>query len=944
MRRLTFLLVLTVLGLTALTAAATSPARFVPDKATVLKTQTAAPTGRIVIKFTDASGLVVMPDGLAGGNDAVLDRVRGLLADKSGAAGLQRRFNASPADIDARRLAGQRRTGRVLPDLNRYGQIDLGPDATRYELMLALEQILADPAVETAFLEPRAVPAALGFDAFTGVYTPPTPDETPELPVDAAAKSPDYSGAQGYLGAPPSGVNALAANGTPGARGGDIKLIDIEGAWVWAHEDLPSPYYTAGGSNPDQDWRDHGTAVMGEIVGQDNGYGVRGISPEVSVGGVAAYVFSVAECIDYAAAHTDPGDVIVIELHAPGPNADGNGQFGYVPMEWWQDNYDAIEIATASGRVVCEAAGNGSQNLDDAVYWGLFNRDNRDSGAIFCGAANSSGTPFNFSNYGSRLDLNGWGGSVVTSGYGDLNGPPHPETEWYTSAFSGTSSATPMVAGSVVAVQGIVQAAGNDPVPPLQLRTFMVDSGTPQLPGHQVGSRPDILAAVAEYEVNQGSIEGTVTDADTGLPLADVTVTVVETGQQQVTGPDGTFAFAVLTGSYNVEYSTLMYHDTSLALEVVYGTPADGSVALEPLALVTIVGRVTDHNGNGLADVRVTPSTALLDPTVSDADGKVVITDVPVTTTFNLLYDGKPGFGADFLEVSPTFYESWIYPVHAQLAPATYTFIFYPWGFVVGDEWTHGVPSVGPGSGFSPTECLGIGMDGGGFPANGTFYLESPSGVNYLGADELRLSFHYWCELEDGVDGVKLQYKLPAADWFDIAPLNGYTRQSISALGGDPGWSGDSGGWQSAVFDIGAYTSEYILYRFVLSSDGANNDGFFLLDDVTLDTGHTATPVPDEETTPAARITRVAARPNPFNPVTTIDWAIGQPGRVSVKVYDTRGLRVRTLLDERTDRTSGQTIFDGQDDRGRGLASGTYLVRVSDGQGRTATTRVSLIK
>ena len=48
------------------------------------------------------------------------------------------------------------------------------------------------------------------------------------------------------------------------------------------------------------------------------------------------------------------------------------------------------------------------------------------------------------SNFGSRVDVQGWGDSVATLAYGDLlmaNGSD--SRQWYTGSFSGTSSASP---------------------------------------------------------------------------------------------------------------------------------------------------------------------------------------------------------------------------------------------------------------------------------------------------------------------------------------------------------------------------------------------------------------------------------------------------------------------------------------------------------------------
>ena len=119
-----------------------------------------------------------------------------------------------------------------------------------------------------------------------------------------------------------------------------------------------------------------------------NGYGVTGIShaAEIGVVGVGSNFPNAADVYNLATAALDPGDIFLIEMHMPGPRYQGQGQFGYLPMEWNQANFDAIQHATAQGVIVVEAAGNGSQNLDDPLYEGRFDRNVRDSGAIMAGA------------------------------------------------------------------------------------------------------------------------------------------------------------------------------------------------------------------------------------------------------------------------------------------------------------------------------------------------------------------------------------------------------------------------------------------------------------------------------------------------------------------------------------------------------------------------------
>jgi hypothetical protein len=187
-----------------------------------------------------------------------------------------------------------------------------------------------------------------------------------------------------------------------------------------------------------------------------------------------------------------PGDVILIEQQT---SVCGGTQFG--PSEWQQSVFDAIAAATALGIVVVEAAGNGGVNLDDPACGDRFDRNVRESGAIIVGAGSpSSHSRLGFSSYGSRVDLQGWGTSVTTAGYGGLFNPGDIRQR-YTSSFNGTSSASPVVTGAVLAVQGAVMAMGLAPVDPIVLRQALVDTGTPQdNPAEHIGPLPSIAAAL----------------------------------------------------------------------------------------------------------------------------------------------------------------------------------------------------------------------------------------------------------------------------------------------------------------------------------------------------------------------------------------------------------------------------------------------------------------
>ena len=83
--------------------------------------------------------------------------------------------------------------------------------------------------------------------------------------------------------------------------------------------------------------------------------------------------------------------------------------------------------------------------------------------------------------------------------------------------------------------------------------------------------------------------------------------------------------------------------------------------------------------------------------------------------------------------------------------------------------------------------------------------------------------------------------------------------------------------------------------------------------------------------------------PNPFNPYTTIQFTIGDVGNVVINVYNVRGQRVRTLLNDYREPGHHSVIWNGTDDSGRALSSGIYLYRIVAGENK-ATRRMLLMK
>ena len=69
--------------------------------------------------------------------------------------------------------------------------------------------------------------------------------------------------------------------------------------------------------------------------------------------------------------------------------------------------------------------------------------------------------------------------------------------------------------------------------------------------------------------------------------------------------------------------------------------------------------------------------------------------------------------------------------------------------------------------------------------------------------------------------------------------------------------------------------------------------------------------------------------PNPFKPITVIDYAIPQPTHVKLVVYDILGRKVATLLSDDIYFEGEHSItWDGKNDYGHSVSSGIYIYQI----------------
>lgn len=312
---------------------------------------------------------------------------------------------------------------------------------------------------------------------------------------------------QGYLEPAPLGINAPYAWSINGGDGKGTTFVDMEYGWLLSHEDLVNQKIELMSGQNKSEHHDHGTSVLGIVSAEDNNIGGIGIAPKAKVKVVSQIrdngTYNTADAILSAVNNMQAGDILLLEAQA---TYDGYGDKNYFPVEVKPDIFDAIRMGTNKGIIIIEAGANGGNDLDqfrDRNGKQVLNRnspDFKDSGAIMVGAA-SARVPHKrsyFSNYGSRVDVYGWGNAVDTT---DAK-PSEFITNLYTSSFAGTSSASPIIAGAAASIQGIAKNNQGRVYTPRQLRDILSDSSTGTKSNDptsdKIGVLPDLKAILSK--------------------------------------------------------------------------------------------------------------------------------------------------------------------------------------------------------------------------------------------------------------------------------------------------------------------------------------------------------------------------------------------------------------------------------------------------------------
>ncbi len=727
---------------------------------------------RIAVKFRDGLYIRLRNNALITTNSGVFTSSKPLFDALS--VGRWERADAISEDaMDSLRHRAEKNLGRALPDMNLqfYLTLPSGMDAAK-----AIDRLNQLDIVELAQPVPLAQPAPL-----------------PQ----------NYEPMQTYMAAAPVGGGAFQVWTNYGVFGAGIRVADVEYSFNSNHLDLPGiDNLTPDAIDPFDD-PDHGTATLGEIAALENGWGTTGVGYGVSVyfaGANYSSGYNVGQGITAAASALRPGDILLIEQQIAGPNTTPGvqatgGEYGLVPVDWYQPYYNDIVMAVANGIIVIETGDNGGQNLDDPVYstgnggnWPFLPQNN--SGAIFVGAGasyNGSSTESSrlyYSNYGSCVDVQNWGENIVTTGYGDLYSAEGPNL-YYTSTFSGTSGATPIVVGEVALLQSIYKQSTGQVLTGQQIRSLLRSTGSPQTSGaypifDNIGPLPNLALAIQTLlATNLPPTVVTHTTNVTALIAGTAGLSVAASGKQPLSY-QWSFNGVNLTDGTNIVGST----NASLVLINLAAAQA-GTYAV---TITNSFGKVTVSNVLSVVsppwltqDVNVRNTYSFLD--ANDGEGAIGLAADGTGDFYGTVqYGGANGWGDVF-----------------EFTPAT-TNLVVLWSFTDG------------GDGAEPVTAPTVGSDGNIYGTSSGDYVGNEGAVFYVDTFGDFNLIHSFTGEPDGGE--------PSGTLVEVSPGVFYGTT----------WEGGSEN-QGTIFEAGSDGSYNIIHNFDYSDGAGPNGGLVLAGD-----------------------------------------------------------------------------------------------------------------
>ncbi|MCD4828495.1 MAG: carboxypeptidase regulatory-like domain-containing protein [Candidatus Cloacimonetes bacterium] len=427
-------------------------------------------------------------------------------------------------------------------------------------------------------------------------------------------------------------------------------------------------------------------------------------------------------------------------------------------------------------------------------------------------------------------------------------------------------------------------------------------------PQSQIGTITDdnIPGAMLMLDrIDYATLTGHIIDADTGPPVqAEVFVEGIDdTGEFRhpmlADETWGRYWRMLPPGDWTVEYRAYGYASQSFDVTITDDARTIQDVALTPVGTTTFTGTVYDAvTGNGLADATVTMLGTPFDPVTTPADGSFSF--VSIAYGSYELEVTREGYGMwrDWVEVTPGG------SVQIPLFPPAFADDFES-GL---DNWTTtGSWNTTTNESHSPSHSL-TDSPTGNYGNNSNTSATLAQDIDLTTAENASVSFWAKWDIESGYDYCYLQARqVGQTQWTSLGSLSG------------------ENDWAQQQFSLNQFCGQQIQLRFRFETDTYVTDDGIYIDDFTIYMDYPL----DLTNGDVDAFTRLRGNyPNPFNPETRVAFDLAHPGAVNLRVFNTRGQLVATLVNTDLPAGTHSVVWDGQNSHGAPVASGIYLFRL----------------
>jgi subtilisin family serine protease len=446
-------------------------------------------------------------------------------------------------------------------------------------------------------------------------------------------------------------IRANEAWTTFGTRGENIVVANVDTGVQFDHPAVVQQYRgNQGGGNFDHNynWFDpsevcgspslvpcdnngHGTHTMGTMVGDDGDPGPNQIGVAPHARWIAAKGCEFSSCSDFALLESGQWILAPTDLQGQNPRPDLRPHI--VNNSWGGGGGDPFYQATvdawnASGIFPAFSNGNGGPSCNTSGSPGDF-VNTYSAGAFDINNAIAIFSSRGPSAFGGELKPNIAAPGVNVRSSVPFNGY---------AAFNGTSMASPHVAGTVALMWSAALAIERD----IAATRALLDDTAIDTEDLQCGGTADdnnvwgegrldaFLAVEQSPRGPTGTLQGTVTNASDGTPIANATITAVGPATRvTTTNAAGQYSVILPVGDYNVTASAFGFASQTQPASITDGGTTTLDFALTPAQTHTVSGHVRDGDGNPIAGATVEILNTPIPPATTDASGAYSIPNVP---------------------------------------------------------------------------------------------------------------------------------------------------------------------------------------------------------------------------------------------------------------------------------------------------------------------------